>query len=133
MADLSITAANVDATGGLLETGVAGEAITAGQVLHKDASNEMVLSDADDTDLDVVEAIAVNDAAAGQPITYAKPGTDITIGATLTAGDTYWLSATAGGIAPEGDLTTGDRKILLGVAISTSVLRFRPIDSGVIL
>lgn len=134
MADLTITAANVAVGGSATkETGVAGEAITAGEVLLKNSSNEMVLADADDVSLDEVYGIALNDAASGQPIVYAKPGSDITIGATLTAGTAYFLSATAGAICPHADLVTDDRVIFLGIAISTSVLRFRPIDSGVIL
>ena len=134
MADLTITAANVaKGANSTTETGVAGEAIAQGEVVFKNASGEYVLSDADDTDLDEVAGIALNAAEDGQPVEVLLPGSDITIGATLTAGLPYFLSATAGAIAPEADLTTGDRKILLGIAKSASVLFFRPIDSGVIL
>lgn len=134
MADLTITAASV-AIGGnaVTETGVSGASITAGQVVFKNASSELVLSDADSTSLDEVYGIALHAAADGQPLTIARPGSEITIGATLTAGTAYYLSATAGGICPAADLGTGDRVILLGLAKSTSVLIFRPIDSGVIL
>ena len=68
-----------------------------------------------------------------EPGVVALPGSDITIGATLTAGTAYYLSATAGGICPFADLGAGDRVIFLDIAKSTSVLHFRPIDSGVIL
>ena len=134
MVDLTITAASVvKGAVSQTETGIAGEAITQGEVVFKNASSEYVLSDADDTSLDEVSGIALNAAADGQPLEVLLPGSDITIGATLTAGLPYFLSATAGAIAPEADLTTGDRKILLGIAKSTTVLFFRPIDRGVIL
>jgi hypothetical protein len=133
MADLTITAANV-ATAGRQETGTFGATITAGQVVFKDSSTKKFeLADADDTSLDEVYGIALNGGADGQPGVVALPGSDITIGATLTAGTAYYLSATAGGICPFADLVTGDRVIFLGIAKSTSVLHFRPIDSGVIL
>lgn len=134
MVDLTITAANVvKGSSSSTETGVAGEAITQGEVVFKNASGEYVLSDADDTSLDEVGGIALNAAEDGQPVEVLLPGSDITIGATMTAGLPYFLSATAGAIAPEADLTTGDRKIQLGWATSTTVLHFRPYDTGVIL
>ena len=133
MADLTITAANVAVTSGETETGTAGAAITAGQVVFKNASGNFALADADDTSLDEVYGIALNGAASGQPLEVAKSGCSITIGATLTAGLAYYLSATAGGIAPYADLVADDRVIYLGSATSTSVLAFRPFDTGVIL
>lgn len=134
MTDISITAANVaKGANSQTETGVAGEALTAGEVVFKNASGEWVLSDADDTDLDEVGGITLNDAADGQPVEILLPGSDVTIGGTLTAGTTYYLSANAGGIAPFADLGNPDRVICLGIAKSTSVLFFRPLDSGVIL
>lgn len=133
MTDVSITAANVAPTGDTVqETGVAGASITAGQAVFRNSSKEIVLGDADDTTLDEFIGIALHAAADGQPITYAKGGS-VTIGGTVVAGAPYYLSATAGGIAPHGDLTTGDRVIHIGDATSTSVLRIRPYDTGVIL
>lgn len=134
MADLSITAANVAADGNSsIEHGTAGAAITAGQVVFKDTNQQYQLADADDVALDEAYGIALNDAASGQPLTVALSGGNITIGATLTAGTAYYLSGNPGGIAPVADLATGDRVILLGLASSTTVLKFRPFDSEVIL
>lgn len=133
MTDVSITAANVAPTGStILESGIAGEAISAGESVFLNSSKEIVLGDADDTSLDEFVGIAMHAAADGQPITYAKGG-GVTIGGTLVAGAPYYLSATAGGIAPYADLTTGDRVIHIGDAISTSVLQIRPYDTGVIV
>lgn len=132
MTDIAITAANVAIISGRQETGTFGDTITAGDVVLK-VAGKYELADADDTSLDAVYGIALNGGADGQPGVVALPGSDITIGGTLTAGTAYYLSATAGGIAPFADLGTGDRVIFLGIAKSASVLHFRPIDSGVIL
>lgn len=134
MTDIAITAANVKAGGNArLETGKAGATITAGQVVMKDTAGEFVLADADDTSLDEAYGIALHASSEDQPLTVLLPGSDITIGATLTPGTSYFLSATAGGICPVDDLGAGDRVIFLGIAKSASVLHFRPIDSGVVL
>ena len=134
MPNLTITAANVaKGAASSTATGTAGEAITQGEVVFKNAAGNYVLSDADDTALDQVGGIALNAAENGQPVEVLLPGSDVTIGATLMAGSTYWLSATPGAIAPEADLVTGDRKIQLGWATSTTVLHFRPYDTGVII
>jgi hypothetical protein len=49
----------------------------------------------------------------------------------MTAGKLYVVSATAGGIAPSADLTTGWRTSLLGIAISTTILDMYIINSGI--
>ena len=136
MADLTITAANViAASGARRKNGTAGATITAGQIVHiNPATNRYVLSDADAEGIgDVTEfAIALNGAADGQPLQVALGG-DITLGAVMTAGTSYYLSPNAGGIAPREDVLSGDNVILLGIARSTSVLKLKPIISGVTL
>jgi hypothetical protein len=47
---------------------------------------------------------------------------NINLGATLTVGQIYVLSATAGGIAPVADLATGHYPSILGVATTASNL-----------
>lgn len=124
MADLTITAASVVAgTNSQQETGTAGEAITAGQVVYRDSTRKWKLADSD-SDTDAARratGIALNGAAANQPITVHRSG-DITIGATLTAGTAYYLSATAGGICPVADVGAGESVCLLGLAKSTALL-----------
>ena len=51
-----------------------------------------------------------------------QTGGKITIGATVVPGTMYGISATAGGICPMADLTTGNYVTPLGLAISTTVL-----------
>ena len=124
MADITITAANVKAaSGGVFADGTAGASITQGQPIYFDSTtNTLKLSDANGTGAKTCIGVALNAAESGQPIRYQKSG-PITIGGTLVAGTVYAVSATAGGIAPLADITTGDDVIILGVAKSTSVLQ----------
>lgn len=133
MADLSITATEVLYISGQKVTYNAGETITAGQVVYK-SSNTLKLADADSTlALATVVGIALNGGATGQPIACQTSGT-ITIGATaaMTQGEIYLLSATAGGIAPEGDIATeDDYVVVLGVANDSDQIVLNIHNSGV--
>lgn len=64
-------------------------------------------------------------AASGQYITAFR-GTNIGLGATLTIGQTYGLSSTAGKIAPITDLASGQYVTPLGVAVSGTNLYAMP-------
>jgi hypothetical protein len=137
MTDISITAANVVAgSNAKTRSGIAGATITAGQVVYLDQSStgKWLLADADeDTAAErggQTVGIALNSASDGQPIDVLIEG-QITIGATLTAGVAYYLSDTPGGICPLADVTGGDYFVIVGVALSTSVLAINFIYSGV--
>jgi len=136
MADLVITAANVVSVGrATVRTGTAGAAIAAGEVCYRDTADQRFkLADADASFIDDVTevAVAINSAAAGQPITLAAVG-NINMGSVFTAGVSYYLSATPGKIAPRADLGAGDRVIFLGVARSATQIAFQPVFSGVTL
>lgn len=125
MADLSITAANVIAgANNRQQTVVAGETITAGQPVYRDASTGKYLkADANAASAAAREAtgIALNGASNGQPLTIQTSG-QITIGGTMTAGIAYYLSDTAGGICPVADIGSGEYVDLIGIAVSTTVL-----------
>jgi hypothetical protein len=112
MADLTVTAASVLLTSGSVESGTAGAAITAGQALYKDSTDSysLKLAQADGTaaEADAV-GIALHAAGDGQPIAYARTGAVINIGATTAKTTTYVVSATAGGVAPQADLTRRPR------------------------
>lgn len=135
MADITVTPASVlKGTNATTETGIAGEAIDAGEVVYKKAADgKFWLSDANDATVAVNAAygIALNSAAANQPVVVQTRGS-ITIGATITAGTIYVLSATAGGIAPAADLTTGWSRTILGVASSTTVIDLSIVNTGII-
>lgn len=137
MADLSITAANVVAgANAIIERGTSGETVAAGKVVFLDFSTtgKWLLADAD-----AVTAaargqgklgIALNGASLNQPLAVATDG-EVTLGAVLTAGVDYYLSDDAGGICPQGDLASGDYVTLVGVALSTTVLKLRVTYTGV--
>lgn len=125
MVDLSVTAANVVAGSGAKKvSGIAGTSITAGQVVYLEAATTTYKLA--DTDSATAEArspagIALHAAAANQPLTVLTSG-PITIGATVAVGDVYYLSGTAGGLAPAGDVLAGDYPCIIGICTSTSVL-----------
>jgi hypothetical protein len=134
MADLTITAANVVAgTGAKSISGTAGATITAGQVVYLDSSDgEYKLADCDSATAAVRSpvGIALHGASDGQPLKVHTKGL-ITIGATMTAALTYYLSQNPGGICPIGDLSTGDYRTIIGIATSTTVLDVQLHESGV--
>lgn len=123
MADLSITTTQVIATttnrGTHILHGTAGEAITQGQSVYlKSTDNKLYKADADDSAA-TAAAVGIAVSAAGvanQQVSYQKSGT-IVIGAaaSITAGETYFVSDTAGGIKPAADLGAGDYVTYLGV------------------
>jgi hypothetical protein len=136
MADLSITAANcVPVAPALIGYGTAGATITAGQAIYLEASsNTWKLADNNSATAEAraATAIALNGAASGQPLGYLSSGS-VTLGATMTAGVVYYLSATAGGICPVADLTSGQYPCAVGIATSTTVLKLGFNASGVAL
>lgn len=123
MADVAITASNVKfGTDGDIRHGVAGEAVEAGKTIYLDrADNKLRLSDNNAVGKKQVSGIALNTAAIGQPLAYQRSG-DLEIGGVLVAGTTYYLSSTAGGIMPQGDLAVGMDSVVIGTAKSASVL-----------
>lgn len=122
MADLTVTAANVAFTSGTTASGTAGATITAGQALYLDsATSTLKLAQCDATAAEyAVVGIALHGSLTGQPLVYARTGSTINIGATTAKTTTYVLSATAGGIAPQADLTSGQRIVRLGHAQGTT-------------
>ena len=136
MSDLTITAASVVAgLGAATRDGVAGAAITAGQVVYRDtADGKWKLADCNSATAAARTpgGIALNGAAIGQPVEVLTEG-PVTIGATLTAGVAYYLSGTAGGIRPVADNTTGDYPTIVGIATSTTVLDVKFHEAGVAL
>lgn len=132
--DITITAANVipgsDAT---YFDRTAGDTITAGQPVYLDSTDsKLKLADANAASAAAatVKGIALHGAASGQPLKVQTSGS-ITIGATVTQGTIYVLSATAGGIAPAADLATGHRVTVIGIATSASALKLQINASGV--
>lgn len=135
MADLAITPANVTAeTGSSQRTNdyLAGEAVEAGDSVYLDASDTRIkLSLATDAAKDAVSGIALNNAAAEQPVRILQAG-DIDLGVALAVGQIYVLSpAAAGGIAPVGDLAAGNYVSIIGIATAADNLHVDINNSGV--
>lgn len=134
MADVTITAANVVAADNATkESGLAGETITAGKAVYKSpTTKKWMLADSNSATVAAKTAggIALNGASLNQPVTVAKGG-DLTIGGTLVAGATYFLSDTPGGICPDADVGAGENVCQLGVAKSTSMLSVKIFAPGV--
>lgn len=122
MADLTITAANVERVSGATEVLTSGVSVTAGKVLRINPSTQKAALAGNDSELNAVaRGIALNDAAANQPVTILRGG-DLDLGATLTVGETYVLSA-SGNVSPIGDMQVGDWVTILGVATAADNLR----------
>lgn len=135
MADVSVTAAEVlpEVPGTILDnTRLFGATVTAGQAVYLDTTtNTWKLADANSSAATAtVGGIAMNGGAAGQVASIAVAGT-LDPGFTVTVGAVYVASATAGGIAPVADLTTGWRTTVLGVGITASQLKLILVNSGV--
>ena len=132
MADLTITAANVGVAADSARVRVVqvGEAVTQGQPGYLSAG-KYYQADADNTAATAAATGIFLTAAGIDGYAVFATGGSILIGATLTLGELYVVSATKGGIAPIGDLTSGDYTTVLGVASSTSALTLAPSASGV--
>lgn len=125
MADLTITATSVLPSANTeVEYGRAGETITAGQPVYREASTGLYKktdSNGASAEMKVPRGIALNGGAVNQPIAIAKKGI-ITLGATIVAGSAYYISETPGGIQPVADLAAGENVAMLGMATSTTQL-----------
>lgn len=124
MADLSITAANVGVKGKCqLETVQVGESVTQGQAGYFKVDDQKYYKADANASATTAEATGVFLSAASTDgyAVFVRTGA-INLGAALTAGETYVVSATAGGIAPIGDTTTGWWVTILGTAASSSQL-----------
>ncbi len=138
MADLSITAASIVPASNAVKdvSHNSGEAIGQGKSVYFDSSlQQWLLTDANHATVAKHKATGFAlsaTTAAGQPIAV-QTGGDVTPGATLVAGSRYYASATAGGIAPEADLTTTWEVSLIGIAKSTTLLQLIFANPGVIL
>jgi len=136
MADISITAANViEGSDAVTTTGTLGATVTAGQVgYYDDTTSTWKLADNNSATAAVRTpgGIFLNGGGSGQPVKVLTKGA-VTIGGTLTPGGAYYLSATAGGICPVADLSSGMYPSVLGIATSATVLKVNITSSGVSL
>jgi len=131
MSNLSPTAANVKRVSGATFQKIAGGTIARGDACYIKASDNKAYQGQCDGTAEEAEAlyIALNDAAADQPVTLQKGG-EVNMGAIFTVGVVYCLSATAGKICPFADLVSTNRLTIIGAARTTSILRLAPCAPG---
>lgn len=123
MADLSITAANVRLATSLAQVVVlqVSEAVDAGEVVYKNGQ-KYSLADASASGTAAASYLALTSGVTDGYIVALKTGLVYTGTSSLTKGVQYVVSATAGKIAPIGDLGTGDYITHVGVANATDTL-----------
>lgn len=128
MADLSQTATSVVGYGDVLH-GKLGGTVAAGNPVRKQADGTFIAATDASAAGAAVEGIALSGGAVGQVFSYQRGG-NINLGATLAAGKVYVLS-TSGGIAPVDDIAGTEYVTVLGVGISTSLMKMGIVVSGV--
>jgi hypothetical protein len=127
-ADVSITSTSVaPSSSAKMRVYKAGAAITAGKLVYLEASTQTVkLADADSATAEARTAIGIATATAATgglvPVCYKDSA--FVIGGTVSNGAVYILSATAGGLAPVADLTTGWYAQVAGLGASTTTISF---------
>jgi len=134
MADIAVTAGNVVRTSGHVEDVTWGEAITQGQCVYRlSTDGEWYKAQCDDSaaasGYGTGCGIALTAGSNGQPGKVQRNGV-INMGATLTVGTIYVVSATAGGVAPSTDLVGTNYCTVLGVARTAALLELNPCAGG---
>lgn len=131
MADLTIVADDVLVSGPALITGIAGEAITPGDLVYvKAADSKLYKAHSGTAAAADADGVAVNSAAIGQPITYTPSG-NLTTGGDVVVGQVYVVSATAGKICPDTDLEGGDYVTVVGIGKTTSLVQLLFVPAAV--
>lgn len=128
MADLTQTATSVIGYGEQSH-GVLGGTVTAGMPVRRQTDGTWIAATDASAAGAAVEGIALTGGAIGQPFTYQRGG-NINLGATVAAGKVYVLS-TSGAIAPVDDIAGTEYVTVLGIGISTSLVKMGIVQSGV--
>lgn len=125
MADLVITTTAVMKGGAAarMEIVTWGETITAGMTVYLKDDGKYWKAQCDGTDTEAtVAGISITGGAADQQGVICKAG-PLIVGAALTVGETYALSAALGKICPIADIVATNRVTVLGLASSTTILQ----------
>ena len=138
MAEITLSAASVKPANPntVIGRGTAGVAISAGQVVFLDTDNKLKLASANAVGSAAAVGVALNSAAADQPLAYAISGDVTGTGSptAMTAATVYVLGSSAGTIMlmSDLDLTSGNRYgTIVGIATSATNLRVGINASGV--
>jgi hypothetical protein len=122
MADIVQTAANVKSgAGAVVSLERAGEAIDQGMPCYiSNSDGKWYKADADNAAKYLAAGIAMTKAAAADDYFLLQKSGRCNLGATLTTGEVYVVSATAGKIAPVADITTDWYPCIVGISESTT-------------
>lgn len=132
-AALSITANSVLWVSGPTGSGIAGEAITQGQLVTGAGTSADKYMKADADAATVPTGIALCAAGAdGQRLVIQKSGGVIAIGATVVVAKAYYAHTTAGGIGVETDLASGDFAHFLGFAKTAANLELTFVSASAV-
>lgn len=132
MADITVTAANVRPVSGATQTTVvAGETITAGQPVYKKAADSKYYKAiSNSSEASTCRGIAITNAGADEQLVILSAG-KIIIGGTVVLGESYFVSGTAGGIQPSGDVGSGEYVCFLGIGVTTTQIKVNIDASGI--
>lgn len=133
MADLSPSAVAMnlysDSVIGIVQ---GGEAIAAGQIVYKkSADNKYYKADADALESAQCAGIAIMPCPAASDYFAILRRGGIDLGCTLTVGETYFVSGTAGGLQPSADVGAGEYVTKVGIAITAAKLEVDIHVSGI--
>lgn len=133
MADISGITAVRPTSNSVVRLAVYGGTVSAGQPVYEDSDGKYQIADANTTEAAAAaSAIALTPGVLDGYGVIATRGAVILVGATLTVGEAYVVSDTAGGIKPESDAkTTGDYITELGRASSSSQLELNFNATGI--
>jgi len=127
MADLSITAtAVVPSSSAVKFYAKLGEAANGGQTVYLDsATNTYKLADGNDSTKMPVAGILCGSGGTGQTVQAVSSDPGLTIGTHgLGLGIPLFQSATAGGVCPFADISTGNKTTCLMVTNTTTTVSF---------
>ena len=132
MANLTVVPASMRLVGVDPISGELSATVAAGEVVQK-VDGKYLKAQADSEANATAVGIALAPGTTGDiiPIAPLSKGGSIALGASVVKGTTYVLSATAGKVAPQADLTTSDYVTLLGVASDTSLIKISGFATGI--
>lgn len=138
MANLIITVESVLAPElpARLPIGIAGESLIRGQLVYLKSDGrwwKTTATTAEESGNGLGPTnirIAMSDCSINQSVILLDPGQRYTVGATLTLGTLYVLSATSGLICPNTDLVTTNYFTPLGYPYNSLKLNFNPDATG---
>lgn len=127
-ADLTQTATSVIGYGER-QQGTLGGTVTAGMPVRRQTDGTWIASTNASAAGSQVDGIALSGGATGQPFTYQLPSGNVNLGATLSVGKIYVLSA-AGAISPVDDVATSDYMTIICIATTASLCKLGVVNSG---